>query len=118
METKTIDDDKMVLVLGQTELMNQTRDTYEALHKVVMSDAIVGIKKVIIDISAINFIDSFGISALVMFAKVFLRNEGKVAAVCKDARIGVIFDMLKLQSIMPIFDSTQQALEYLNGNQA
>ncbi len=74
-----------------------------------------GHKKLLVDLSKVEFVDSSGLGALVSFLKA-LGREGAIALVGMAPAVREVFRLTRLQRVFQIFPSVEEALQYLNSS--
>jgi anti-sigma B factor antagonist len=72
-----------------------------------------GVRRVVADISAVSFIDTTMLNALVVGHRRMARDHGRFAVVCDGARVWRILEITGLGQILDVFDSREDALAYL-----
>jgi len=65
---------------------------------------------VIVDMSAINYIDSTGIGELVGYLGKFGAVERKLALVKPSERVTKLLEVARLRELFPVYDSVEEAL--------
>lgn len=80
-------------------------DLRQAVVKVVAD----GCRGLILDISDLDFVDSFGIGAVVGALKRLRQRGGELALVCPSPRIRRVFEICDLDRIMEFHDSIDSA---------
>ncbi len=75
-----------------------------------------GIEKprVIIILDRLSYIDSTGISYLVMIGREFESQGGKVAVVCKRETILQVFDAVQIENFIHVFPNIEASEKYFN----
>lgn len=68
-----------------------------------------GHRHVVVDLSATEFLDSTGLGALVAGFKRLRAHEGDMRLVCTTARIRKVFELTRLDHVLPIFESVEDA---------
>lgn len=68
-----------------------------------------GHRHVVVDLSATDFLDSTGLGALVAGFKRLRAHDGDMRLVCATARIRKVFELTRLDRVLPIFDSVEDA---------
>lgn len=68
-----------------------------------------GHRHVVVDLSATDFLDSTGLGALVAGFKRLRAHEGDMRLVCSTARIRKVFELTRLDLVLPIFESVEDA---------
>ncbi len=70
-----------------------------------------GSRLVVLDLSALDFVDSFGIGAVVGALKRLRQRGGDLAVVCPVPRIRRVFEICDLDRILALHDSVDDATE-------
>ena len=68
-----------------------------------------GCRLLILDISDLDFVDSFGLGAVVGALKRLRQRGGELALVCPSRRIRRVFEICDLDRIMALHDSIDSA---------
>ena len=68
-----------------------------------------GCRLLILDISELDFVDSFGLGAVVGALKRLRQRGGELALVCPSRRIRRVFEICDLDRIMALHDSIDSA---------
>lgn len=71
-----------------------------------------GVKKLLVDMNGLEFIDSAGIGMLVESAKLLRQRKGDLALIGVPERIQRIFQPIKLNRFIKIFDSQEEVISY------
>lgn len=79
------------------------------LRQAVVKAVAEGCRKLILDISELDFIDSFGIGAVVAALKRLRQRGGELALVCPSSRIRRVFEICDLDRIIAMHDSIDGA---------
>ena len=69
-----------------------------------------GATQIVVDMSAVDFLDSTGLGVLVGGLKRVKSNDGELRLVVSQDRIMKIFDITGLAKVFPIFDTADEAL--------
>lgn len=77
------------------------------------SAARAGIRRVVADISAVSFIDTTMLNALVVGHRRMVRDNGCFAIVCEGPRVERILELTGLGQILNVFASRDAALEHV-----
>jgi anti-sigma B factor antagonist len=64
---------------------------------------------VVVDLTATDFLDSTGLGALVAGFKRLRAHDGDMRLVCSTARIRKVFELTRLDLVLPIFESVEDA---------
>ena len=81
------------------------------LRQAVVSAVADGCRLLILDISELDFVDSFGLGAVVGALKRLRQRGGELALVCPSRRIRRVFEICDLDRIMALHDSIDSASE-------
>lgn len=68
-----------------------------------------GHRHVVVDLTATDFLDSTGLGALVAGFKRLRAHDGDMKLVCLPGRIRKVFELTRLDSVLPIFESVDDA---------
>jgi len=71
------------------------------------------IQGVLMDLSRVSFIDSTGAAVFISLIKILTPRKGELVACSLQEDVRFVFSASRLDSILQIFPSRQQALEYL-----
>ena len=69
-----------------------------------------GIRQVVADLSAVRFIDTTMLNALVVGHRRMARDRGRFAVVCSGPRVKRILDITGLGQILDVFETREDAL--------
>jgi anti-sigma B factor antagonist len=72
-----------------------------------------GIRSVVADLSGVRFIDTTMLNALVVGHRRMTRDRGRFAVVCSGPRVWRILEITGLGQILAVFDTQQEALDYI-----
>ena len=70
--------------------------------------------RVLVDMSAVDFMASIGIRLLVLNAKSVIKRGGKMALIVPAGRVRETLELAALDSILPMFDDFDSALSGAN----
>jgi anti-sigma B factor antagonist len=73
----------------------------------------VGKTAVVLDLTAVEFIDSTGLSVLLNGLRRVTRRQGRLALVCCNPTVLRLFEITRLDSTFDIFDSRDAALAHV-----
>src|SRR5213080_2775492 len=104
-ETGTKDGASVVTLRGEIDVYTAPR-LRQALIDLVEG----GATQIVVDMSAVDFLDSTGLGVLVGGLKRVKSNDGELRLVVSQDRIMKIFDITGLAKVFPIFDTTDEAL--------
>jgi anti-sigma B factor antagonist len=82
------------------------------LRQAVVKAVADGCRGLILDISDLDFIDSFGIGAVVAALKRLRQRGGELALVCPSPRIRRVFEICDLDRIIAVHDSIDGAAAF------
>jgi anti-sigma B factor antagonist len=72
-----------------------------------------GVRRVVVDISAVTFVDSTALSVFVGVVKQLAQLGGALAIACAEPKILVIFEITHLDTVLHICGSTDEAITLL-----
>ena len=105
LETDKRGDRSVVTLRGEIDVYTAPR-LRQALIDLVEG----GATQIVVDMSAVDFLDSTGLGVLVGGLKRVKSNDGELRLVVSQDRIMKIFDITGLAKVFPIFTSTDEAL--------
>lgn len=70
-----------------------------------------GEKKVIVDLSPVNFADSSFLGVLIHFFKVLVRRDGELKVVGLNSNLKILFEMANLTRLFDIYETVEDALK-------
>jgi anti-sigma B factor antagonist len=73
-----------------------------------------GTRRVIADLSEIDFIDTSMLNALVVGHRRMVRDQGRFAIVSPGPRLGRVLDLTGLGQILAVFDTRAEALAHVH----
>ena len=76
------------------------------MRQAVVKEVADGCRGLILDISELDFVDSFGLGAVVGALKRVRQRGGELALVCPSSRIRRVFEICDLDRILALHDST------------
>ncbi|HEY3187387.1 MAG TPA: STAS domain-containing protein [Solirubrobacteraceae bacterium] len=95
----------LIDVRGEVDLYS-----VEQLRAVLEEAEDAGHRHIVVDLSAVNTIDSTGLAALVGAHRRLLRREGEMIVVISSARVWSKFSMTGLDNVFPVATSREEAL--------
>jgi anti-anti-sigma factor len=105
-ETKQVDGGvSVVTISGRLALGGETEKLEAAVSKLLAQDQ----KKMVLDITALDYVDSSGIGMLVSCLTKVRKAGGDLKVAGANARIRRIFAMTGVESMMPMFDTVAAA---------
>ena len=72
-----------------------------------------GVRRVIADLSAVSFIDTTMLNALVVGHRRMTRDHGCFAVVCSGPRVGRVLEITGLGQILDVFGTREDALAHV-----
>ncbi len=108
MRTRTINSGAVGIIEFKSSLISE--EEIEKLKDAVSDFIEQGIKRVIIDLSKVNLINSIGIGALISVYTNFSRNGGEILLSGVNKSIKNIFIITKLSTVFEIYDNTDEAV--------
>jgi len=85
----------------------------EVIDKLIFRDRV---RKILFDLSKVEFVDSSFIGAIVYAYKNLLQQEGKIAVVIQSASVSDRFLIAHLDTLFKIFNNMNEAKNYLIEN--
>ena len=82
------------------------------LRQAVVKEVADGCRGLILDLSDLDFVDSFGIGAVVGALKRLRQRGGELAMVCPSRRIRRVFEICDLDRIIVFHDSIEGAAHH------
>ncbi len=71
------------------------------------------VKKLIFDLSVVEYCDSSGLSAILLAFRILQSNEGQIRLAAPNKSVKSLIDISQLNRILPISDSVDKAVEEL-----
>ena len=94
----------VLAVSGEVDLGTAPR-LREQLNDLVAA----GHLRVVVDLTAVEFLDSTGLGALVAGFKRLRAHDGELRLVCVPGRIRKVFELTRLDRVLPMFESVDDA---------
>ena len=105
-ETKQLDGGVAVIAIsGRLALGGETEKLDAAVTKLLGQEQ----KKVVLDISHLDYVDSSGVGMLVACLTKMKKAGGEMKVAGANPRIRRIFSMTGVESLMPLFDTVEAA---------
>lgn len=98
-------------IQGVIKLGESAREFSSYLEKVLHDET----GPVVINFESINYMDSTGLGELIGYLQKFEDRQRKMVLVRPNHRILALLKITKLDTVFRIFDSNEEALEYLAG---
>lgn len=70
-------------------------------------------QKIVVDLSAVNFLASYGIRVLLVGAKIVKSNGGSLVVVCPDNNVAKVLKTAGMDSLIPIYQTEAAAMAAL-----
>ncbi len=102
----------IVFVRGEIHLSTAPR-FWERLNGVIES----GKTLLVLDLSAVEFIDSTGLSVLLNGLRLVNQRGGRLALVCTNPTVLRLFQITSLDTTFDIFDTREAAIAHVTGGQ-
>ena len=103
---RKMDDITIVEVEGQLIVGNR-----QELKQRVLDECEAGARKVLVDFTRTGYIDSSGLGVLVSLAKRLREDGGELRLANLNDDLRTLFELTKLDTLFPISDSRERALE-------
>ena len=94
----------VLAVSGEVDVATVPR-LREQLHGLVAS----GTPRIVVDLDAVDFLDSTGLGVLVGALKRVRANGGELALVCTSPRIRKVFEVTGLTKVFALYDTVDEA---------
>lgn len=91
-------------VKGEVDLANAS-DLRERLFELV-SD---GHRRIVVDFTETEFLDSTGLGALVAGLKRLRAHEGEMRLVCTNVRVRKVFEITHIDRVLPLYETVDEA---------
>lgn len=75
-----------------------------------LDDSLPSIKDLLLDMEAVAFIDSRALGGLISLRKIIHANEGKLRICGVNGALQEIFELVRLGSVIPLYETRQLAL--------
>ena len=95
----------VVAVRGEVDFGTAPR-----LRELLVSTAMDGNHRVVVDLRAVDFLDSTGLGVLVGALKRVRSNDGDLYLVCTQPRIRKVFEVTGLTKVFSLFDTVDDAV--------
>lgn len=105
--TVTRQEDYTILKIGESKLIAGVAPDVTAKLVVLQGE---GVKKLIVDVSGVKYIDSSGLSALLMANRLFTKERRCVFVVATDY-VKNLIKIAQLHTILQIFPSVEKAID-------
>jgi anti-anti-sigma factor len=70
-------------------------------------------QKIVVDLSAVNFLASYGIRVLLVAAKIVKSNSGSLVVVCPDNNVAKVLKTAGMDALIPIYQTEAAAMAAL-----
>lgn len=108
--TESLDYDAYVIKIRAADVFDA--DGSDDVWLFIKTIAEGGAKKLIIDMDALEFIDSYGIGVLINAAKLLRSKQGDIALLNVASKIEIIFRPVKLDRFIKTFSTEADALNF------
>ena len=105
---RTSDGVAVITVAGELDLYTAPR-----LKENLLAALEDGVKKIVVDMTGVHFIDSSALGVLIGGVKRLKPNGGKLVLVSVDENVNWIFQITGLNSVFEIYDTRDEALASL-----
>ncbi|MBN2079412.1 MAG: STAS domain-containing protein [Spirochaetes bacterium] len=109
-QDETFDYDDIVLVIRAVDVMDM--DNSEVMSLFLKTMILGGMRKAIVDMEGLEFIDSSGIGVVIETAKLLRHGRGDLALMRVPERIQTIFQPIKLNRFVRIFATEDEAVAF------
>jgi anti-sigma B factor antagonist len=100
----------VVVLEGEVD-MYSSRQFKEALLQGISG----GATRIIVDLAKVTFIDSTALGVMVSGLRVVATQDGTLDIICRDENVKYIFEITKLNRIMHVYGSRDEALAIPSG---
>lgn len=73
-----------------------------------------GIKKLIFDLSDVEYCDSSGLSSILLAYRILQSDDGQIRLASPQRNVAKLIEISQLNRILPIFNSVDEAIQDLN----
>lgn len=94
----------VIAVEGEIDLMAAPR-----LREALIASVVEGHQRVVVDLTATEFLDSTGLGALVAGLKRIRAHGGDMRVVCTSARVCKVFEITSLDKVLSLYDTVDEA---------
>jgi anti-sigma B factor antagonist len=94
----------VIAVEGEIDLMAAPR-----LREALIASVVEGHQRVVVDLTATEFLDSTGLGALVAGLKRIRAHGGDMRVVCTSARVSKVFEITSLDKVLSLYDTVDEA---------
>jgi anti-sigma B factor antagonist len=103
-------DDRTAVVVVRGEIHLATAPQFsEELNRVIAE----GRTRVVVDLTAVGFVDSTGLSVLLNALRRITRAEGSLVLVCTNPTVLRLFEVTRMDTTFVIVDTRERALEHV-----
>lgn len=95
----------VLTVLGDLDLAGAPR-----LRQSVVSETAAGIRHLVLDLTAVDFIDSIGLGVVVGALRRLRAHDGELSVVCPEQRIRRVFEICDLDRIFTLHGTVDDAV--------
>ena len=94
----------VIAVEGEIDVMAAPR-----LREALIASVVEGHKRVVVDLTATDFLDSTGLGALVAGLKRIRAHGGDMRVVCTSPRVWKVFEITSLDKVLSLYDTVDGA---------
>jgi len=102
------------IIVKHVHLTRATKDNAEEFKKFLIKDISKGKKKLIVDLSECEFIDSTFISSLVIALKAINNNNGVMKIVARNSDISSVLELTGMIKVFEIYKNVKDATVSFN----
>ena len=95
----------VLAVLGDLDLAGAPR-----LRQSVVSETATGIRHLVLDLTAVDFIDSTGLGVVVGALRRLRAHDAELSVVCPEQRIRRVFEMCDLDRVFTLHETVDDAV--------
>jgi len=103
--------DRAYVVTVQGEL-----DLYTTPQLTAELESLVDGLDVVLDLSGVTFLDSTALGAILLAARRLREDNGALALVASEASTKKLLEVVGVDRVVPVFDTSERALEHLVGS--
>ncbi|SUZ83844.1 uncharacterized protein METZ01_LOCUS36698 [marine metagenome] len=90
----------VLVLIGELDLAGAPR-----LRQAVVAEAAAGERHVVLDLTAVDFIDSTGLGVVVGALRRLRTHDGELSVVCPEPRLRRVFEMCDLDRVFTLYGS-------------
>ncbi len=104
LKESALEDHAIVQLRGELDLL-----CAPALRTALTSNLVKSSKSVVLDLTALSFMDSSGLSELIAYQQASANQQSALAIVCAEGEVRELFSLSQLERYFHIFPSLQEA---------